>query len=412
MINMFKQWPRFSVIALFLSGSIFFSGRSVNAQTSVYSPWSNGPSTSPSYFPLTVWLQSPPNIGEYQNIGINMFLGFWGSLDVGSMTTFGSMKMPVVPTQNSVGLTSPQRSWIWGWDQMDEPDNAQSNGSGGYGPCITPASLISTYSGLKANDTTSPVFLNFGQGVANTSYSGRGSCTGDTAYYVQASAAGDVISYDVYPVANYNGQLEIVATGLDNLKAWTTQCNCGKKIIWNFIETTPFNGGATPTPSQIQSEVWMSLIHGSQGIIYFMHVLSPTFREDGIFNYPASVAAVKSIDAQITSLAPALNSATITNDASVSSSASGVPIDMMEKNYGGSTYIFSVARANGSTVGSFTVPGGANASVTVLGESRQIAMSNGQFQDNFAAYGVHLYQLSSGTSATPAPPTNLRAVAQ
>jgi hypothetical protein len=39
-------------------------------------------------------------------------------------------------------------------------------------------------------------------------------------------------------------------------------------------------------------------------------------------------------------------------------------------------------------------------------------MANGQFQDNFSAYGVHLYQFSSGTSSAPAAPTNLKAVAQ
>ena len=403
---------RTTVIVFALAGVFLFSGVSASAQTSAYGQWTNGPSTSPNFFPLSVWLQSPGHIQEFQSIGVNMFLGFWGDLDAASMSTYGSMSMPVVPTQNSVGLSSPQRSWIWGWDQMDEPDNAQPNGSGGYGPCITPSTLTADYAAIRANDIKSPVFLNFGQGVSNTSYSGRGSCTGDTAYYAQASAAGDIISFDVYPVANYSGQLERVAIGLDNLKTWTAQCNCGKKTIWNFIETTPFDGGATPTPAQIQSEVWMSLIHGSQGIIYFVHVLSPTFREDGIFSYPASVQAVTSIDAQISSLAPVLNSLTVTSDVQVSSSSTGVPIDMMEKNYGGSKYVFAVGRANGSTVGTFTVPGSPTTTVTVIGESRQIAMSNGQFHDSFTAYQVHLYQFTAGTSSTPAPPTNVKAVAQ
>ena len=46
--------------------------------------------------------------------------------------------MPLIPIQNSVGLTSPQRTAIVGWGQSDEPDNAQPNGMGGYGPCLTP----------------------------------------------------------------------------------------------------------------------------------------------------------------------------------------------------------------------------------------------------------------------------------
>ena len=407
-----KKWYRAALIAFFLAGTELISGPIAVAQTSPYSQWTYGPSTNPNFFPIGVWLQSPGNAQEFENIGVNMFVGFWGSLDAASMTTFASLKMPVVPRQNSVGLTSPQRSWIWGWDQIDEPDNAQPNGSGGYGPCISPSTIIASYKAIKANDTKSPVFLNFGQGASNTSYGGRGSCTGNTAYYSQAMAGGDIISFDIYPVADYNGQLDLVPNGVDNLKTWAAQCNCGSKAVWNFIETTPFNGGATPSPAQIQAEVWMSLIHGSQGIMYFVHVLSPTFREDGIFSYPTSVQAVKAIDAQIASLAPVLNSSTVTNDVQVSSSASGVAIDMMEKNYGGSKYVFAVGMANNSTVGTFTVPGNLTATVTVLGESRQIAMTSGQFQDNFAGYGVHLYQFSSGTASRPAPPTNLRAVPQ
>jgi hypothetical protein len=48
----------------------------------------------------------------------------------------------------------------------------------------------------------------------------------------------------------------------------------------------------------------------------------------------------------------------------------------------------------------------------VIGENRQIAMTNGQFHDSFSAYQVHLYQFAGGTSAAPAPPTNVKAVAQ
>jgi hypothetical protein len=409
---MTKNSFKFARIVFFFAGAMFLFGRVAGAQTSPYSQWTYGPPANPNFFPIGVWLQSAVNAQEFENIGINMFIGFYGDLDATSMTNFASLKMPVVPTQNSVGLTSPQRSWIWGWDQVDEPDNAQANSSGGYGPCISPSTLVTSYNSIKANDTKSPVFLNFGQGASVTSYNGRGSCTGDTAYYPQAIAAGDIISFDIYPVADYSGELQLVPQGIDNLKTWVTQCNCGTKPVWNFIETTPFDGGTTPTAAQIQSEVWMSLIHGSQGIMYFVHVLSPTFREDGIFNYPAAVQAVTSIDAQITSLAPVLNSATVTGDVQVSSSASGVAIDMMEKNFGGSKYVFAVAMANSSATGSFTVPGNPTATVTVLGESRTIAMTNGKFQDSFTGYAVHLYQFNSGTSAPPAPPTNVKAVAQ
>jgi hypothetical protein len=388
------------VVALPVSGT-----SSLAANNSPYSQWSSGPSTDANFFPIGVWLQSPSNVQEYKNIGVNMFIGFFGSLDQASLTQLATAQMPVVPGQNSVGLTSPQRAWIQGWDSYDEPDNAQPNSSGGYGPCIPASTVVATYDAIKANDTNSPVFLNFGNGVSVIDYIGRGSaCSGDTAYYPQAIQGGDIISFDIYPVAYYNGQLELVPNGLDNLKTWSNN----NKIIWNFIEASNINGAGTPTPEQERAEVWMSLIHGSTGLIYFVHQFSPTFREDGIFNYPTLVQAVTQINAQIAALAPVLNSPTVGNGVQVSSSSSSVPIDMMEKQFGGSTYVFAAAMRNNSAVGTFTVPGNQGGTITVLGESRQIAMTNGQFQDNFSGYAVHLYQFSP--TIAPAPPTNVMVV--
>src|ERR1700692_533098 len=159
---MMKKQRGSSVILYLLAAAVLFSGRPVRAQSSPYSPWTYGPSTSPNFFPIGVWLQSPGNAQEFENIGVNMFVGFFGDLDAASMTTFASLKMPVVPTQNAVGLASPQRSWIWGWEQIDEPDNAQANGSGGYGPCITPSAIVASYNTIKSSNAASPVFLNFG----------------------------------------------------------------------------------------------------------------------------------------------------------------------------------------------------------------------------------------------------------
>jgi len=379
----------------------------IAANSSPYSQWPNGPSGDPNFFPIGVWLQSPGHAQEFRNIGVNMFVGFYGDLDQASLSQFAAAQMPLIPGQNSIGLTSQQRPWIRGWDSFDEPDNAQPNGSGGYGPCISPSAVVANYNAIRANDATSPVLLNFGQGASNINYVGRGSaCAGDTAYYPQAIQGGDIISFDIYPVADYNGQLELVPNGVDNLKTWSG----GNKIIWNFIEASPFNAGATPTGAQVRAEVWMSLIHGSQGIIYFVHQFQPTFREDGIFNYPALVQAVTGIDAQIAALAPVLNSPTIANGVQVSSGTSNAPIDMMEKQFGGSTYVFAAAMRNNSAMGTFTVPGSQGGAITVLGENRQITMAGGKFQDNFSGYSVHLYQFSNANA--PAPPTNLRATAQ
>jgi hypothetical protein len=356
-----------------------------------YSQWPNGPSTNPNFFPIGVWLQRPSHAQEFKDIGINMFVGFSGSLDRSSLRQFASARMPLIPDQNSVGLTSPQNNWIQGWEAQDEPDNAQSNRR-----CVRAIQVVSAYSAIKANDRTRPVFLNFGRGVSDINWVGRGTCTGDTSYYPSAIRGGDIISFDIYPVAFYDGRLEMVPQGVDNLRKWVQQAG-GSHVIWNFIEGAAIKGGAAPTYAQLEAEVWMSLIHGSQGIIYFVHQFSPKFREDGIFNSPTVVRAVTSINSQITSLAPVLNSPTITNDTQVASSArSTAPISMMEKRSEGSIYIFAVEMRNNTAVARFTTPAVQSGTVNVLNENRQLSIVNGKFQDNFNGYGVHLYQFGGG----------------
>lgn len=372
----------------------------VCADAASYAAWPNGPSPSnnPNFFPIGVWLQSAPNVPEYTNIGVNMYIGFFGDLDQTSLTQQAATQMPLVPSQNSVGLTGAGNTIIQGWDQMDEPDNAQPNGSGGYGPCIPAATVVAAYNAIKTNDTSHPVFLNFGRGVSDIYYGGRGDCTGETNYYVQASPGGDILTFDLYPVADYSGQLELIPQGIDNLRIWSGN----QKILWNFVEASSIDGGTPPTGAQVKAEVWMSLIHGSQGFIYFVHQFKPVFREDGIFNYPALVSAVSNINFQVKSLAPVLNSANVSNVVQVSSSAPNVPVDFMVKQAGGATYVFAAAMRSTSTTATFSLTGINGGTATALGESRQITITNSQFQDSFAGYGVHLYQLAANPPAAPA----------
>lgn len=379
-------------VALFVGGPWMFTTGA--AGSSPYSQWPNGLSTRSDFFPIGVWLQSPAHIQEFKDIGINVFVGLWGGLDQTRLRQFAVARMPLISSQTPVGLTSRQNKWIQGWDQQDEPDNAQSNQI-----CVQASQVVSAYSAIKAKDTTRPVFLNFGRGVSDINWVGRGTCRGDTSYYPSAIRGGDIITFDIYPVANYDGQLEIVPRGIDNLKKWAQQAG-GSHVIWNFIEGAAIYGGAVPTYAQLEAEVWMSLIHGSQGIIYFVHQFKPTFREDGIFNSPTVVRAVASINSQIASLAPVLNSPNVTNDAQVASSApSTAPISMMEKQSAGSTYIFAVEMRDNSAVATFTTPAVQKGTVTVPNEKRQLSIANGKFQDDFSGYGVHLYRFSSSAGA-------------
>lgn len=370
----------------------------IASASSLYSQWSSGPSTSPNFFPIGVFNQSPNHISEFKRIGINTFVGFWGGLDHASLAKYASAGMPLIPTQSSIGVTSPQRTAITGWTQLDEPDNAQPSGTGGYGPCLTPSRIVAAYNAIRAGDTTRPVFLNFGRGVSDINWRGRGSCTGETtSYYPFAVAGGDIVAFDIYPVAYYNGQLELVPNGVDNLNTWIAASG-SSRIVWNFVEGAPINSGATPSAAQVMAEVWMSIIHGSQGIVYFVHQFSADgrtlTREDGIFNFPSLVSAVTAINAQIAALAPVLNSPTVPSGVSVSSPGT-TPISTMVKQYNGSTYVFAVGMLNNPGTATFTLPNVTSGAVQVLGENRELTAAGGRFQDAFSGYGVHLYQVTA-----------------
>ena len=367
---------------------------------SAYAPWSHGPSSRRNSFPIGVWLQSPSNAAKYQAAGINFYVGLWQGPTEEQLAALKAAKMPVICEQNAVGLAHKDDPTIIGWMHQDEPDNAQpvtdpaTGKPAGYGPCVPPARIVSDYARLHAADPTRPVLLNLGEGVANDDWIGRGSgaTLSDYPQYVKGS---DITSYDVYPVAGLGkpdgeNYLWYVAKGVTRLVGWVGP----NKPIWNCIECTHIGSDREPTPAQVRSEVWMSLIHGSRGLVYFVHEFSPKFNEHALLDDPPMLAAVTGINQQIQTLAPVLNSPTDVGAAAVVSSAAQVPIDLMVKRQGKTTYVFAGGMRNGATSGAFTVHGLPNtAHAEVMGEARTVTVQGGRFTDAFAPYAVHLYRI-------------------
>jgi hypothetical protein len=165
-----------------------------------------------------------------------------------------------------------------------------------------------------------------------------------------------------------------------------------------YVETTDINSaGTTPTPAQIESEVWMGLIHGARLVAYFSHIFDAQghyLHDDGLLRTTSSKNAVQAIDARIAALAPVLNTRSLANGATVSSSAPATPVDIMVKRYQGALYVFAVAMRPGSTTATFTLRGVGDATAEVIGESRSLGVTAGQMNDTFAAdYAVHLYKI-------------------
>lgn len=364
-----------------------------------YARWENGLPSDPGYFPIAVWLQQPKNAGKYKAAGINLYVGLWKGPTEEQLAELKKAGMQVICAQNKVGMAHGDDPIIVGWMHGDEPDNAQlitdpETGKKSYGGPVPPQRIVDDYEKLRAADPTRPVMLNLGQGVANDEWHGRGSGAHKDDYLTYVKGC-DVVSFDVYPVVGIRkpdgeNYLWYVPKGVSRLRKWSND----EKIVWNCIECTHISSEKKATPHQVKAEVWMSLIHGSMGLIYFVHEWKPKFNEHALLDDPDMLASVTATNNQIHKLAPVLNSPTIKDGAAVKSSQKEVPIALMVKRHEGATYVFSVGMRNAPTRGFFEaneLP--ETATAEVIGEGRGIPVKNGKFEDDFRAYDVHIYRI-------------------
>ena len=375
--------------------SVLNAGLGADGLANPYAQWENGPPHDANFFPIAVWLQNPGNAVRYKQAGINTYIGLWRGPTEEQLAELKKAGMKVICHQNKTALKHVDDPTIIGWMHGDEPDNAQSLGQGkGYGPPILPKKIIDDYYKIQQADPTRPVILNLGQGVAWDGYYGRGVRTNHPEDYPEYIKGCDIASFDIYPAVHSKpevaGNLWFVANGVERLIKWAD----GKKVVWNCIECTRIsNPEKKATPHQVKCEVWMSIIHGSMGLIYFVHEWQPRFDESALLHDAGMLSAVTAINRQITELAPVLNSPTIEDAASVSSSNEAVPVDMMVKKHDGATYLFAAGMRSDKTTATFTLLHTEGVkTVEVIGENRTIALNDDVFKDDFKAWDVHLYR--------------------
>jgi hypothetical protein len=350
----------------------------------------NGLPAGPDFFPIGVWLQSPLNAPAYKAMGVNTFVGLYRGPTEAQLAELAKNGMYAIAAQNDIALNSHDSSVVKAWLQQDEPDNAQPGPWWKRRSCIPAAEVVAETRRLESRDPTRPVMINFGEGVADAGWRGRGTCTGDMQYYDIAARGAGILSFDIYPVADVRsairGKLDYIAHGVCNLRARLAP----GQALWAGIETTAIGSHQRVTPAQLRSEVWLALIHGATGIYYFVHEWTSGFREDGIFRYPEIVAEVTAVDRGIARLAPVLNAPDAATAIDVSAP---IAVDTRVKRLPEALYVFAVAMQNQAAKVRFFVPGIGNASAAVIDEDRAVAVAGGVFEDAFTGYGVHIYRI-------------------
>ncbi len=374
--------------------------RRQHARNKMYDHWKNGPSGTKAFFPIAVWLQSPRNAAEYRELGINTYVGLWNGPTAEQLEILDQEGMKIVCSQNEVGMKSPHNNAIIGWMHGDEPDNAQAKRDGnGYDPPILPEVIQQNYQKLRSQDPSRPIFLNLGQGVAYDEYIGRGTRRNRSEDYPEYLKGCDIASFDIYPAVHENpevaGHLEFVAKGVERLRNWTEPT----QIVWNCIECSRIcNRNRQPTIDEIRAEVWMSIIHGSRGIIYFVHQFEPNFIEASLLQDAELSRGVSEINRIVHSLADAIYSPETTDAFTIAIDGKESNIASTSRSVGTEDFLFLVNMSNKQcdiqverTLSPYT------GSVEVLGEGREISASDGKLKDTLGPYGVRLYrfQMSS-----------------
>ena len=213
--------------------------------------------------------------------------------------------------------------------------------------------------------------------------------------YRELVKGGDIVSYDINPACSIRkevvGKLELCAKGVSRLRRWSKD----EKKVWFITEAAHIqNPEQMATPHQMRFEIWSSIIHGASGIIYFCHQWKPTKDFAAPLNNPVTRQAVKSINRQITELAPVLNSPPSGRDTFVISTNDGTPIAIMEKHVDEAVFVFAAAMRDSDSTASFQLSDiQGTATANVLGEDRTIDVKGGRFIDRFKGYDVHLYRI-------------------
>jgi hypothetical protein len=276
----------------------------------------------------------------------------------------------------------------------DEPDNAQPKAGGGYGPPISPKVIQDDYSALKQRDPTRPIFLNLGQGVAYDQYVGRGVRRNHPEDYREYILGSDILSFDIYPAvhdkAEVAGKLEFVPLGVQRLREWSGD----KKIVWNCVEASRIsNTKVKPTPAQVRSEVWMSLIAGSRGLIYFVHQFEPQFREASLFDDQELLAEVTRINQQIQALAPVLNAPSLPDV--ISANENETKVKWMCKAQDGKTYIFLANHSAENAEANFRFRNKSFQKAEYIERlsNKRGTINDSAFHVSLEPYGVAVYQI-------------------
>ena len=381
--------------------------QAVDGGLGYYGQFTSGPANTP--FPIGVWLACAPDAAAVQNdknAGINVYVGLCGN--AGELATARNAGMKVFPQSEWLSLGVSFGAETAGWMNSDELDMTQ-----GPSGCQTVQSRNSLFPGdgrLR--------YANYGKGVAFWQSNAQAACfvnavqlpSIDIYWFTHTSVCGiseggrlftggarALTQAECHRASNYGAIVNRVRSLVSPL---------GSKPMWNFVEVgwpfteTAAQGGRAIAPAEVRAGVWHSLIAGARGIIYFNHsfggpCITQNVLRSSCGGYPAIRAMVTSVNAQIQSIAAALNGPLLTSGFAASGN-----VRAAAKWDGRNFYVLAGSAENGGPFQSqFSIPCVGNATATVLGENRTVPITAGAWSDTLAdGNAIHIYRIDNGST--------------
>jgi hypothetical protein len=349
------------------------------------------------FFVIGTFMPTIPEFKKWKDRGVNTLVAEAGAADLTTIIQqwndkarsmgLKMIRRPLPNPSDDIGNAD-----LLAWMQDDEPD-ASGQGFVNIPACTT------KYNSWRQIDPARPVYINFGGGDVSTAMDGPAPSWCPSPYtnclltstYKSLIAAADWLSNDFYPVTGYvpstmtRGDLTIIGLPMDRLKTWAD------KPLFNYIETSSQHFIANTrgvTPDELRVEIWLSIIHGVRGYVFFPQVVGGTTTNDGT---PDDVAAeMTRVNALVTQIAPALQGNI--NPPEIGA-APPAPLQAGWRNAPDGMYFIVVNPiATPTTAASITLTGlGGATKATVLNEGRTVPISNGTISDSFGAFAVHIY---------------------
>jgi hypothetical protein len=373
--------------------------RRVDGGPGYYGRFSNALPTSPSYFPIGVWLEcldSRGNVNLDKNAGLNLYVVVCAT-GQSALNLARASGMRVI-NEYDWPFTPGPGSETAGHNLGDELDMTRG-----------PAGCAET----KRRNARLPAdrrlrHSNYGKGVLFWETDAEAACFVNAQDLVSTDAywftdnnlcgrsegggeRGVVKADNCHVAANYGWQINRVRSLVSPARS---------KPVWAFVEVGhPAGEDHWPsiTPPQIRAAIWHSLIAGARGIIYFNHSFGgPCTTHHALRErcYSDARATVTATNKQIRALAPVLNAPFVTSRWSHTRATRA-----MAKWQGGHFYVFAGSAQNVSSKGSFSIRCVGNAKARVIGENRTIAVRSGSFTDSFAdGNAVHIYRIDGGSA--------------